>query len=96
MAAVVEAGFLEPAEPLAIACAVTQVVQVTVGDRCQPFELDPAVLVKLALQNPASGRAAQGFVSFIDAGQQLDVGWSVVAREAVPAGRFAWISPLAV
>jgi len=70
----------------AIARRATQVVEVAVGQSCQPLKLRLAVNLKLSLENMPRGRTAESLVRLVDGGQQLDVRRGIVALVAGPRG----------
>src|SRR5665213_1423480 len=72
-------------QPLAIALAVAQVVEMAVGYLRQTLELGLAVDLKLALENRHGGWPGEGLMGLVDRGQQLDVGPCVARRKAVSA-----------
>jgi hypothetical protein len=79
-------GLLKVAQAQAVARALAQVVEVAVGQRCQPLELSLAVDLELSLENMPRGRAAEPLVRLIDCSQQLDVRRGIVALVARPPG----------
>jgi len=70
-------------QPLAIALAVAQVVEMAVGYLRQPLEPGLAVDLKLALDNRSGGWPGERLMGLVDRSQQLDVGPRVARREAV-------------
>jgi len=72
-------------QPLAIALAVAQVVEMAVGYLRQTLELGLAVNLKLALENRHGGWPGERLMGLVDRSQQLDIGPRVARREAVSA-----------
>lgn len=61
---------------------LAQVVEVAVGQSCQPLELRLAIDLEFALENMPRGRAAEPLVRLVNRGQQFHIGHSVMALEA--------------
>jgi len=80
-------GLLVMVQAQTVARAPAQVVEVAVGQRCQPLALGLAADLELALENMARGRTAEQLMRLIDRGQQVHVGHGVTAREAGPKRR---------
>ena len=83
--------------PLAVHPVPPQSIDVGHRDLRQPLIFTLLVLVIFPLQDLARGRAAEGFVCFIDGRQPLDIGRRVLAGKAMPpiAGRYQ-LTPLPI
>jgi hypothetical protein len=75
------AGLLIVLHAQAVTPALAQVVEVAVGQRCQPLKFSLAINLKLPLENMPRGRSAKPLVGLVNRGQQLHVGRGVMALE---------------